>query len=112
MMMASEKKVAPCCLVLVLVHPWGQAWIVVFPWGWILLHRHCGPGDDDIIEDDEYDDSVLPKDCILYLPGAGFYCIGIVGAMMIMMILLIMMIVSYPKIVYYISLGLDSIASG
>ena len=45
------------------------------------MHRHCGPGDDDDMIDDDYDDSVLPKDCILYFPGAGFYCIGIVAAM-------------------------------
>ena len=33
-----KKKLATRCLVLVWVHPWGQARIVVFPLGWILLH--------------------------------------------------------------------------
>ena len=76
------------------------------------MHQNSGPGDDDIVDDDDFDDSVLPKDCILYFPGAGFYCIRIVGlVMMILLMMMIMMIVFYPNIVYFISLGLDSIAS-
>ena len=61
MMMASEKslRLVVWCWCW-LVHPWGQSWIVVFPWGWILLHRHSGRdgghGDDNIVYDDDFND--------------------------------------------------------
>ena len=39
-----------------LLHPWGKTRIVVFPWGWILLHRDSGYDDGDDDDDNDSDD--------------------------------------------------------